>query len=96
MPNASRATTQTTAFEVQAGLSFAVSLLAIGLAILYLPGDAWIRGVLAIGVLYAVTSAFTLSKTVRDRQESSSVMSRVDQARLERLLAEHDPFKVDG
>lgn len=95
MSNSPHATTRTTVFEVQAGLSFAVSLLAIGLAIIYLPGDPWIRGVLAIGVLYAVTSAFTLSKTVRDRLESSSVMSRVDQARLERLLAEHDPFKAD-
>jgi hypothetical protein len=97
MSNSSQpATTTTRAFEVQAALSFGIALLAIGLAILYLPGDAWIRGVLAIGVLYAVTSAFTLSKAIRDRQESSSVMSRVDQARLERLLAEHDPFKVDG
>ncbi|MGH3587758.1 MAG: YiaA/YiaB family inner membrane protein [Pseudonocardia sp.] len=95
MNNTTRATTQTTAFEVQAALSFTVSLVAIGLAIIYLPGDPWIRGVLAIGVLYAVTSAFTLSKTVRDRQESSSVMSRVDRARLERLLADHDPFKSD-
>jgi hypothetical protein len=40
MSNSSPATTQTTAFEVRAALSFAVSLLAIGLAILYLPGDA--------------------------------------------------------
>jgi hypothetical protein len=95
MSNSPRAVTRTSAFEVQAALSFAISLLAIGLAIIFLPGDAWIRGVLAIGVLYAVTSAFTLSKTVRDRQESASVMSRVDQARLERLLAEHDPFKAD-
>jgi len=29
---------------------------------------------------------------VRDRQESSAVLTRVDQARLEKLLAEHDPF----
>jgi hypothetical protein len=88
-------TTRTSAFEVQAALSFAVSLLAIGLAIIFLPGDPWIRGVLAIGVLYAVTSAFTLSKTVRDRQESSSVLNRMDEARLERVLAEYDPFKAD-
>jgi hypothetical protein len=47
-------------------------------------------------VLYVVTSAFTLAKCVRDRQESASVISRVDQARLDKLLAEHDPFTVDA
>jgi hypothetical protein len=33
---------------------------------------------------------------VRDRQELSEVTTRVDQARLDKLLTEHDPFKVDG
>ena len=96
MSNPSRTTKPTSAFEVQAAASFAVSLLAIGLAIIFLPGDPWIRGVLAIGVLYAVTSAFTLSKTVRDRHEVSSVLSRLDQARLEKLLADYDPYQVDA
>jgi hypothetical protein len=95
MSNAPRSTSTTTAFEVQAALSFAVSVLAIGLAIAFIPADPWIRGVLAIGVLYAVTSTFTLAKIVRDKQESSTVISRMDQARLERLLAEHDPYRVD-
>ena len=52
------------------------------------------RAFLAIGLLYVVTSCFTLAKTVRDAQESSTVLSRVDQARLEQLLSAHDPFKV--
>jgi hypothetical protein len=86
----------TAAFHVQAVISFAVSLAALGLAVAYLPVDPWIRAFLAIGVLYAVTSTFTLAKCVRDRQESSAVVSRVDQARLEKLLAEHDPYKVDA
>jgi hypothetical protein len=85
----------TNAFFVQSVLSFGVSLVAVGLAIAYLPTDPWIRAFLAIGVLYVTTSAFTLAKCVRDRQESSSVISRVDQARLDKLLAEHDPFRVD-
>ena len=85
----------TAAFFLQAVLSFGVSLLAVGLAIAYLPADPWVRAFLAIGVLYVTTSAFTLAKCVRDRQETSTVISRVDQARLEKLLAEHDPFRVE-
>lgn len=84
----------TTAFFVQAGLSFAVSVAAVGVGIAYLPIDPWIRAFLAIGVLYVVTSAFTLAKCVRDQQEDSEVVTRVDQARLDKLLADHDPFKV--
>jgi len=43
-----------------------------------------------------VSSAFTLAKCVRDRQEESAVVTRVDRARVDKLLAEHDPFKVDS
>ena len=84
----------TAAFHVQAIVSFAVSLAAVALAIVYLPADPWIRAFLALAVLYVTTSAFTLAKCVRDRQESLTVVSRVDQARLDKLLAEHDPFRV--
>ncbi|MBE3203615.1 hypothetical protein IHE48_22095 [Frankia sp. CH37] len=83
----------TTAFMVQATLSFSISVIAVLYAIAHLPGDAWMRGFLLLGTLYIVTSTFTLSKCVRDHQEASAVISRVDQARLERLMAEYDPFK---
>ncbi|GAT64910.1 hypothetical protein HS048_14570 [Planomonospora sp. ID91781] len=85
----------TGAFYVQAVLSFGVSVSAVAIGLAYLPVDTWVRAFLSIGVLYVVTSTFTLAKCVRDRQELSDVTTRVDQARLERLLAEHDPFKVD-
>jgi hypothetical protein len=50
--------------------------------------------VLALGLMFVVTSAFTLAKCVRDQQEAGEIISRVDQARLEKLLTEHDLFKV--
>jgi hypothetical protein len=84
----------TTAFFVQAALSFGISLFAATVAIIYLPVGVWIRAFLALSLLYVVTSSFTLAKCVRDHQESTDVVSRVDQARLDKLLAEHDPFKV--
>ena len=83
----------TTAFYVQAALSFGLALTAVTGGIVYLPVDGWVRGFLALGMLYLVTSTFTLAKCVRDRQDETSVVSRVDQARLDKLLAEHDPFK---
>jgi hypothetical protein len=83
----------TAAFYGQAVASFAVALAATALGIFNLRADAWVRAFLGIAVLYLVTSAFTLSKVIRDRQEAGQIVSRVEQARLEKLLAEHDPFE---
>lgn len=83
----------TAAFYGQAVLSFGVAMGAVALGIFFLDADAWVRAFLAIGVLYLVTSCFTLAKVIRDRQEAGQIISRVDQARLEKILAEHDPFQ---
>jgi hypothetical protein len=80
----------TTAFYVQAAISFGAAICALGLGIVYLPLGGWPRAFLALGALYTVTSAFVLAKCVRDRQEETAVVSRVDQARLDKLLAEQD------
>ncbi|MBL7498217.1 hypothetical protein I6A84_18325 [Frankia sp. CNm7] len=92
MTNNAPTSRASTAFFVQAILSFGVALGATLVAVAYMPVDGWMRGLMIVGLLYVVTSTFTLSKCVRDQQEASSVVSRVDQARLERLLAEYDPF----
>jgi hypothetical protein len=83
----------TAAFYGQAVASFAIAMAATTIGIFKLQADAWVRAFLAIAVLYLVTSAFTLAKVIRDRQEAGQIVSRVDQARLEKLLAEHDPFE---
>lgn len=85
--------TNTTAFYAQAAISFAVAICAVVLGICYLPVDPWVRAFLALGSLFLVTSSFTLAKCVRDAQESSGITSRLDQARVDRILAEHDPFR---
>ena len=54
----------------------------------------WVRAFLALGLLYVVTSSFTLAKCIRDRQEEGALVSRVDQARLDKLLAEQDILRV--
>ncbi|MGC9377072.1 YiaA/YiaB family inner membrane protein [Streptomyces sp. MH13] len=86
----------TTAFYGQAVASFAVAMTATAVGIYNLQADAWVRAFLAVAVLYLVTSAFTLAKIIRDRQEAGQIVSRVDQARLDKLLAEHDPFEKLG
>jgi hypothetical protein len=62
----------TTAFFIQAIISFAVSFGAVAAGIWFLPAPAWVRAFLALGMLYITTSTFTLAKCVRDRQEASA------------------------
>ncbi|MFV8131994.1 YiaA/YiaB family inner membrane protein [Streptomyces syringium] len=86
----------TTAFFVQAALSFGLSLVALAVGIAKLPVGAWERSFLALGLIFVVSSAFTLAKCVRDRQEVEEVTNRVDKARIDKLLIEQDVFKAGG
>jgi hypothetical protein len=83
----------TAAYYAQAAVSFGLALVAVAVGVYRLDASGWVRAFLAVSVLYLTTSAFTLAKVVRDRQEEGRIVSRVDQARLEKLLAEHDPFQ---
>jgi hypothetical protein len=86
----------TAAFYAQSAISFGVALAASGIGLAYLPVDPWVRAFLVIALLYTVTSAFTLAKVIRDRQEETYLVSRVDQARVDKLLAEHDPLRPEA
>ncbi len=81
------------AWIFQSWISFLVSIFATAIGILYLPADNWIKGYFAMGLLFSVGSTISLSKTLRDIYESNKVLSRVDEAKLEKFLAEYDPFK---
>jgi hypothetical protein len=91
--NQPRATRTTSAYFAQAGISFGVALLGLVFAVLYMPGDAWMRAFIGMSTLFLVSSSFTLAKVIRDNQEDQAIYSRLDQARVEKILAEHDPFR---
>ncbi|MFD3552457.1 YiaA/YiaB family inner membrane protein [Streptomyces goshikiensis] len=59
----------TGAYYGQAVASFAVAIAAVAVGIYRLDADGWVRAFLGVGVLYLTTSAFTLAKVIRDRQE---------------------------
>ena len=84
------------AFYIQSVISFVVALTALIIGVVSLQVDIWVRGFLSVGVLDLVTSTFTLAKVIRDQQEASTALSRIDQVRLEKMLAEHDPYRAVG
>lgn len=90
-----RGSKPSSAYYLQSAVSFAVSLLALLIACATIPIDPWIRGFFAIGIMFLVSSSFGLAKVIRDQQESASLAVRLDQARIEKILAEHDPYYAD-
>jgi hypothetical protein len=88
-----RSETHSNGWIAQVWISFALSISATTIGILYTPVDNWIKGYLGMGLFFSVASTISLSKTVRDIHESQRIISRVDEAKLEKILAEHDPFK---
>ena len=80
-------------FFTQSTVAFGTAMLTMLVAIFYLPADEWPKAFLALGTLFLTTSAFSLAECVRDAQESQDVVSRIDQARVDPILAEHDPWE---
>ena len=89
-------TKNTTAFYAQSAIAFGLALCTMLIAIFYLPADPWQKAFLALGTVFLTTSAFSLAKCVRDAQETQHVVARLDQARVDKLLADHDPWKQVG
>jgi hypothetical protein len=85
----------TPAFFAQAAISFGVAAVAVGIGITYLPVDRWIRGFLAVGCLFLVSSAFTLAKCVRDHQEAQ-LLERTESLRAAQLLGPQDSRRGDA
>jgi len=83
----------TNAWVFHSWLSFGLSVVAMAVGIIYLPVNNWVKGYMAMGTLFTVGSTINLSKTVRDQHENKRLISRVDEARLEKLLAENHPWK---
>jgi hypothetical protein len=82
-----------TAWIFQTWLSFIISLSAVTIGVVYLPVNSWVKGYLGIGFAFSVASTISLSKTLRDIDESKRLTARVDGARVEKLLSEHHPLK---
>ena len=94
MTNQATAPKPTTAFFLQSAIAFCVSAGALVIGAFYLPMDPWQRGFLVVSTLFLITSCFNLAKVIRDQQEASALRTRVDEARIDKLISEHDPLRT--
>jgi hypothetical protein len=81
------------AWVAQTWVSFVVSLGVTAIGIWFLPVDIWVKAFMGMGLVFSIGSTFSLAKTVRDQHESQSLRKRIDEARVNRIFAEHDPLK---
>jgi hypothetical protein len=81
------------AWVAQTWISFAIAFGVTAIGTYLLPVDAWVRAFMGMGLLFTVGSTFSLAKTVRDQHENLRLTARIDEARVSRFIAEHDPLK---
>jgi hypothetical protein len=67
-------------------VSFVAALTMVVVGIILMPLDLAMKGYLAMGVAMLIQSCITLTKTLRDNDEAGKLVSRIEDARTERLL----------
>lgn len=75
-------------FQTWAAFVLSISMTTFG--IVNLPVDNWIKGFMGMGLAFSVGSTFTLAKTTRDLHETKKLTSRIEEAKVEKLLSQHD------
>lgn len=93
MARMSNAPKHSTAWIAQSWISFLVAILSSTWGILYLPMDGWAKGYMALSFAFSVSSTISVSKTTRDMHEANSITAKVEEARVEKILATHSPIK---
>lgn len=84
---------ESAAWIIQTWAAFILSLSMTTGGIFFLPVDNWVKGFMGMGLAFSVGSTFTLAKTTRDLHEARKLTARLDEAKVERLLSQHDPLK---
>ncbi len=78
------------AWVIQTWLSFILAVSTTTIGILYLPVNGWIKAFMGMGLTFTIGSTISLTKTQRDLHERKKLVSRVDEAKVEKLLSEHN------
>jgi hypothetical protein len=78
-----------------AWVAFNYANMAIALAmtiggVLFLPLDIWIKGYLLMGIAMLLSSSISITKTIRDVQESARLLNKIEDAKTEQLLMRMD------
>lgn len=76
----------TPAWRFQVWAAFVISLGATSVGIFYLAADGWTRAFLGLGLWFTVSSALSLSKTIRDVHERDKITGRIEEHQAEQIF----------
>jgi len=79
-----------TAWLFYVKISFVLSVLALAIGIYCLPTALWVKGYMAMGVLFTVGTSITLSKTLRDDHEAKKLINQISEAKTSKILKTYD------
>ncbi len=82
------------AWVIQTWAAFVISISMTTFGIVNLPVDSWVKGFMGMGLAFSIGSTFTLAKTTRDLHETRRLTARLDEAKVEKLLSQHDPLNL--
>ena len=86
----------TNAFFAQSAIAFGVAVFAMLVAIYYLPGESWPKAFLALGTLFLTTPRSPSPSACATPRRASTSSPGSTRPRVDRILAEHDPWKEVG
>ena len=78
------------AWVIQTWAAFVISVSMTTFGIVNLPVNSWVKGFMGMGLTFSIGSTFTLAKTNRDMHEARRLTARIDEAKVEKLLSQHD------
>lgn len=81
------------AWIAQTWAAFALSIGMTTTGIVYLPVDLWIKSFMGMGLGFSVASTFSLAKTQRDLHEATRLTSKIEEAKVEQILSQHNVLK---
>ena len=70
-------------------LTFAVSLISMGLFIFFMEGSLLVKGYMALNSLFLVSATIMLSKTLRDEHEAERLLNKINEAKTNKILKEY-------
>ena len=83
--------THSAAWVFQAWASFIIAISITGIGISYLPVNNWVKAFMGMGLAFSVGSTFSVAKTTRDIHEAKKFAYRLEEAKTEKLLKDHNP-----
>jgi len=81
--------TNTTGWLFFVKFTFIISIVAMLVAIFFMPGDLMLKGYMALNSLFIVSSTIMVSKTLRDEHEAQKMLNKISEAKANKIIKEY-------